>query len=571
MSKAPSPADAARLEEAQALLRAGSTGRAVGALRSLVAERPDLATAHHHLALALELSGDTAGAESELRAALRLDPLLGAAAAKLALRLIAQGQAAQALEIVTPLAKSAAADVNLLTAQGMALKSLDRLDEAAVAYRRAAAAAPGSGVAEHNLAALLGDAHRFAESQAATKRAFAKGLDAPETWLVHARALTGLDQFDEAEDAFREAIRRRSNYADAHRELAQLIWMRTESLEAARETLDAALLKHGSDGPLSLVKAKLLETTGDLPGAYAALAGPMQRWGSDSNLHLTAANLIAGDDPQLALAYAQKAFDAAPGSGPATAALCQANLALGRADVAANLAAELRQAWPLDQYAVALAATAWRLLGDPRYRELYDYDRFVQVRTIDTPAEWSSLPSFLKDLAARLKSLQRLRGHPFDQSLRGGAQTGQSLALSEDPVIAAFFSAIDAPIRAYLRAIKGRDDVMGARVNEAGYRFAGAWSALLRPGGYHTDHLHPLGWISSACHIALPGAVDNGHEGWLKFGQPGIPTQPALSPEHFVKPKAGDLVLFPSYMWHGTVPFGGAEPRLALAFDVLPA
>lgn len=571
MSRSPTPADLGRLEEAQALLRAGSTGRAVGALRSLIAERPDLAGAHHQLALALEASGDAAGAEAELRAALRLDPLLAGAAAKLALRLIAQGQAAQALDIVAPLAKSAAAEVNLLTAHGMALKSLDRLDEAAVAYRRAVAAAPGSGVAEHNLAAVLGDAHRFAESEAASRRAFAKGLDAPETWLVHARALTGLGRYDEAQDAFRTAIARRSNYSEAHRELAQLVWMRTESLAAASEALDAALAKHVADGPLSLVKAKLLEMTGDLPGAYAALAGPMQRWGSDSSLHLTAALLVAADDPELALAYAEKATAAAPGSGPATAALCQANLALGRADVAARLAAELRAAWPLDQYAVALEATAWRLLGDRRYRELYDYDRLVRVETIETPVGWSSLASFLSDLAARLGSLQRLRGHPFDQSLRGGAQTEQSLALSDDPVIAAFFTAVDAPIRNYVKAIAGKDDVMGARAGKSGYRFAGAWSALLRPGGYHTDHLHPLGWISSACHIALPGAVDTGHEGWLKFGQPGIPTQPALAPEHFVKPKAGDLVLFPSYMWHGTVPFGGKQPRLALAFDVLPA
>ena len=64
--------------------------------------------------------------------------------------------------------------------------------------------------------------------------------------------------------------------------------------------------------------------------------------------------------------------------------------------------------------------------------------------------------------------------------------------------------------------------------------------------------------------------MERGHEGWLKFGEPGVVTNPPLGPEHFVKPKAGDLVLFPSYMWHGTVPFGGDEPRLTVAFDVLP-
>ncbi|MEO8925573.1 MAG: putative 2OG-Fe(II) oxygenase [Caulobacteraceae bacterium] len=48
-------------------------------------------------------------------------------------------------------------------------------------------------------------------------------------------------------------------------------------------------------------------------------------------------------------------------------------------------------------------------------------------------------------------------------------------------------------------------------------------------------------------------------------------TQPPLPPEHFVKPEPGLLVLFPSYMWHGTVQFSGDQPRLTIAFDVAPA
>jgi ectoine hydroxylase-related dioxygenase (phytanoyl-CoA dioxygenase family) len=57
----------------------------------------------------------------------------------------------------------------------------------------------------------------------------------------------------------------------------------------------------------------------------------------------------------------------------------------------------------------------------------------------------------------------------------------------------------------------------------------------------------------------------------MQVGEPGLVTQPPLAAEHFVKPEAGTLVLFPSYMWHGTIPFRGETPRLAVAFDVLPA
>jgi Putative 2OG-Fe(II) oxygenase len=30
------------------------------------------------------------------------------------------------------------------------------------------------------------------------------------------------------------------------------------------------------------------------------------------------------------------------------------------------------------------------------------------------------------------------------------------------------------------------------------------------------------------------------------------------------------LVLFPSYFWHGTVPFESSADRLTIAFDVVP-
>lgn len=39
-----------------------------------------------------------------------------------------------------------------------------------------------------------------------------------------------------------------------------------------------------------------------------------------------------------------------------------------------------------------------------------------------------------------------------------------------------------------------------------------------------------------------------------------------LTPRRVVAPRAGMLVLFPSYFWHGTLPFTSATPRLTVAF-----
>jgi hypothetical protein len=64
-------------------------------------------------------------------------------------------------------------------------------------------------------------------------------------------------------------------------------------------------------------------------------------------------------------------------------------------------------------------------------------------------------------------------------------------------------------------------------------------------------------------------ADETTQSGWIKFGEPGLPV-PGATPERLVQPKPGRLVLFPSYMWHGTTPITGDQPRMTVAFDVIP-
>jgi uncharacterized protein (TIGR02466 family) len=110
------------------------------------------------------------------------------------------------------------------------------------------------------------------------------------------------------------------------------------------------------------------------------------------------------------------------------------------------------------------------------------------------------------------------------------------------------------------------------RRNQGDWHFNGSWSVRLGTSGFHTSHVHTRGWISSACYIDLPDSMldTQQQDGALSFGEPGIVTTPALRAEHVVRPQVGMLVLFPSWLWHRTVPFSGEQTRLAVAFDVVP-
>lgn len=443
----------------------------------------------------------------------------------------------------------------------VALAERERLARARVAAR------PSSVVAEHNLASVLGDLGDFAGAAAATERALAKGGDAPETWLVRGRALQGLGRLDEAEAALATAIERRPDYAVAHRDLAQLRWMRTADVRHALGLIAAA----PPTPELIRVHATVLTEAGEGAAAAALLARAVAAHPAHPDLRLLAAAACGRQgDAAAQLAHATAALRLAPSSTEAAKAAAEALLHAGRAGEAAALAERLMAAVPDDQGAIALACTAWRLTGDPRYALWCDDAGLVSATTIATPPGWPDLPAFLTDLAADLATRHRWRTHPLEQSVRHGSQTQEDLARLDVPVLRALFAALDAPITAHIAALGPGDDPVRRRL-ASGYRFAGAWSVRLTPGGFHSDHVHPQGWLSSAFYVDLPEAVAAEPAGWLALGRPGVPTQPRLGPARHIRPEPGRLVLFPSYLWHGTEPFGGDAARLTVAFDLLPA
>ena len=119
---------------------------------------------------------------------------------------------------------------------------------------------------------------------------------------------------------------------------------------------------------------------------------------------------------------------------------------------------------------------------------------------------------------------------PYPSAATVGARPGSQLSLQSAelarPLIAMLFGSIDAAIRRYVAQLDGGSDPLRTR-NSGAAALTGAWSVRLRSGGHHADHVHPHGWLSSACYIALPPTLGNGtsapsgHAGWLRFGRPG--------------------------------------------------
>ena len=97
------------------------------------------------------------------------------------------------------------------------------------------------------------------------------------------------------------------------------------------------------------------------------------------------------------------------------------------------------------------------------------------------------------------------------------------------------------------------------------------WFIRLIKGGHQTEHIHSGAWLSGIFYLQMPKCTDQ-EEGSIELGLWGY-DYPILNksyPKNRFYPKNGDLILFPSSLFHRTIPFHSDEERMSIAFDLRP-
>ncbi len=423
------------------------------------------------------------------------------------------------------------------------------------------AASPSDRIARHNLAVELRKCGRLDEALVEIERAWNDGLKLAETATMRGHLLADAGRFDEALAAYREAVRVKPELIEPHTTMASLLPQLGRGSEAL-DSLRDALLRAPHAAAL-WVEAMAIARGHQLWGQLLDLAAQAQaRFGTDTMIEAFVANALTaqGRDDE-ALARIDAALVLEPTYPPAHT--IRAHILLKKGDPAGAVAAAEQAArlLPKDQSSWALLGVAWRLLNDEREHWLCDYDNLVM------PIDLGLDPRLLGVLEER----HQLAAHPADQSLRGGTQTRGNLFEADDPVIGGLARATKAAIEQRIAAL--RPDPAHpflSRITRS-VSFPTSWSVRLASSGFHISHIHPAGWLSSAYYVSLPPEVAAGEgQGALAFGVPDAALGLDLAPRRVVQPQEGHLVLFPSYLWHGTTPFESAAPRVTVAFDSLP-
>jgi tetratricopeptide (TPR) repeat protein len=515
---------------------------AAAAQREAIRQKPNYVEAHLNLGLALLPTGDFAGAEKSFRAALRIQPNFTVAKQCLAIALNEQNRPK---------------DAEALMLQTLALGLRDPRQIAAL---------------EHNLGVSVKMQGRFEEALRLFDAAQTKVPDMVMVDYNRGNTLQQLGRLEEAVASYRRALGRNPLDMTAHRDLNALLYRLGRDTEFLRSYDEVAAL-YPDVGELPLAKGEFLFLKEDFDRAEEEFRRAARLKPDDVKPHDGLGMILASKGEfDAAIAEHETAVAMEPENMQAWRNFSRTLVRAGDAKKAIEAAERALAIEPEDQGSLAIWSVALRANGDSRDEALNDYENFVQVFELAPPEGYADMDAFNHDLNAYLDRLHRDKRECIDQTLRRGTQTLDNLFGKGHLLVERLRARIDEAVDVYIAKLRDDDTHPLLKRRSNAFNYSASWSSRLHDCGFHTNHVHPKGWISSAYYIALPDAVADAkaQEGWIQFGAPDFEAGLKKPVRRVEQPVPGKLVLFPSYMWHGTIPFHSQQSRTTIAFDVVP-
>ena len=206
-------------------------------------------------------------------------------------------------------------------------------------------------------------------------------------------------------------------------------------------------------------------------------------------------------------------------------------------------------------------------------RRLMDFDRLLRPSPIEVPEPFSGLESFNRALADHIVNHPTLEEDPLLNATRNGLHTKELLSEPLGP-IAEFHQALQRKAQAYLDDLPSDPSHPFTASKPSSFKVT-IWAVVMNAGGHQIPHTHGDGYISGVYYVQIPDVVarsGDGQEGWIEFGRPPEEFNCQVEPEVItIQPEEGMIVLFPSYVYHRTIPFESDQQRISIAFDFLTA
>ena len=396
--------------------------------------------------------------------------------------------------------------------------------------------------------------------------------DNPDTSYNLGVLYQSLGDTNKALDAFRAAVKAGPGFAPAHYNLAMALHELGRGEEALTH-FDQTVAADPRHAEAHASKAYVLRMMGRVPDAIKSYK---------TSLSLSERNAKAWVGLGSCLQEVDKLDDAFtahrngmavdPDYPDAASNLADVLVQMNRPEDAIRACDSYLARHPGDSGVLAAKSIALNEAGEKaQYDALVDLERFVRPIRHDPPKGYKTIDAFNTALNNHVTSHPTLVHAPASHTTMNGKQTGTINAGKKGP-IEALEVLIENGIDQYMDVVAEVTSHPVVAHRPENYELS-IWGTVLEGEGFQAPHIHPSGWLSGVYYPQVPKVVEDEdeHFGWIEFGQPGPEYHFSKDTDlRLVKPEPGMMVMFPSYMFHRTIPFQSEETRISIAFDVVP-
>jgi len=477
---------------------------------------------------------------------------------------------------------------------GSILKSLGKLKEAELSLRKAIELKPNFADAHANLGNLLRDLGNFKEAEVSTRKAIELKSDLVEAHYNLGIILKDTGKLQEAEISTRKAIQLNPNFADAHFNLGNILRGLSNLQQAEVSTRKAIQLNpdlveaHSNLGGILTDLGKLqeaeistrkaiqlnpnfadahfnlgiiLETLGKIEEAIFHSKKSVELKPEDEKLVISLANNLCRQKKyELALEYLNKK------KSNACQILCLGCLlSLDREKEFHNKYKEISKKNICNADIGGIIEHA-NIIYDKRYTSPFCNETIKYV-FIDKINEDSLSENNLNELISFSKvTQQKERSQGL---LTNGIQSSGNLFSLDYPFIKAIKVALEDKIKKYKKKFK--DSEQGFINNWPEEYELRSWLINMKTGGFLAPHNHEYGWITGSFYLQVPKLSQNQNAGSIAFSYQG-PRYPNKGKDFNLtiqKIDTRDICIFPSSLFHHTIPFKSSEERICFVFDLV--
>lgn len=411
---------------------------------------------------------------------------------------------------------------------GNLLHIQNRLEEAETSFKKAIFFRPNYSEAHYNLGVVLQELDRLEEAVVSYTTSIELKPDFPQAHSNLGNTLQELNRLEEAEISFKQAIALNPQYAEAYNNLGVTL-REVGRLEEAEESYNQAITLN--------------------PNFTAAL---MNRW---------------------QLLFDKKEFEAAlrdlDSCNNETSRACSLETlyALGNID---EIYRRIEMYAELDEDNIRMAAFSSFISEcekkDTAHKFCQNPLSFLYFSNISNHIKDSD--NFIKDVIEELSVGQTI-WEPYQKTTVKGFQTPSHINIFQYPSgkMNKLKSIILDELDMYYSKFK--NESCSYIKNWPSEKNLRGWHVILKKNGCQTSHIHASGWLSGVIYLKVVPSLEK-DEGAIEFSLNSDNYSDLNSPKLMHQPELGEIIFFPSSLFHRTIPFSVSEERIIVSFDLKP-